>query len=163
MSNWLEEAESKKSLMDENGASLDRTELKKEAIGQNYQANKELYESFIQRLEGLAIRVNNLPMEYRESFGKINYKFKESKLNNHLYYLSCSKRIQKRLKGSIFTYFKKYNFKHIRVGYFTVSRKMGMIDIELKENLLLRVKMKTNGDDDKITSLIIYMTRGPFH
>ena len=73
MSNWLEEAESKKSLMDENGTSLDKTELKKEAIAQNYKANQELYERLIQQLEGLAVRVNDLPMEYRESFGKINY------------------------------------------------------------------------------------------
>jgi len=152
MSNWLEEAESRKSVIDENGSSVDRGRQKKKAIAENYQSNKELYDRFISQLEDLAIRVNDLPMEYREAFGKINYKFKESKLDNHLYYLSCSQRIQKRLKKSIFTYFKRYNFKHIRVGYFTVSRQMGMIDVELKENLLLRVRMKTNGDDDKISS-----------
>jgi len=152
MSNWLEEAESKKALEEENTSITRRIEQKKEAILQNYQANKALYEGFINHMEDLANRVNELPMEYRETFGKINFRLKESKLNNHLYYLSSSKRIRRRLRKSIFTIFKKYSFKHIRVGYFTVSREMGMVDIELKENLLLRVRMKSNGDDRKTST-----------
>jgi hypothetical protein len=152
MSNWLEDAERKKVLDDENASSEDRVQLRKAAILDNYQSNKELYDGFIAQMEELAIRVNDLPLDFRTSFGKLNYKYKESKLDNHLYYISSSRRIEKRLKKSIFTYFKKYSFKHIRVGYFTVSRNMGVMDIELKENLLLRVKMKTNGDDERTSS-----------
>jgi hypothetical protein len=131
MSNWLEDAERKKVFDDENASSQDMIQLRKTAILDNYQSNKELYDGFIAQMEELAIRVNELPLEYRASFGKLNYKYKEAKLDNHLYYISSSRRIQKRLKKSIFTYFKKYSFKHIRVGYFTVSRNMGVMDVEL--------------------------------
>lgn len=152
MSNWLEEAESKKALDEEVVSISQRIAQKKDEVRQNYQANKELYEGFIKQLEELSERVNDLPMEYRNSFGKINFRVKESKLDNHLYYLTSSKRIKRRLRNSLFTYLKKYNFKHIRVGYFTISREMGMMDIELKENLLLRVRMKSTGDGKRSSS-----------
>ena len=152
MSNWLEEAESKKKREEEAASITKRIEQKKDAVRQNYEANKDLYEGFIQQLKELSGRVNDLPMEYRDSFGKINFRVKESKLNNHLYYLTSSKRVKKRLHKSFFTFFKKYSFKHIRVGYFTISREMGMMDVELKENLLIRVRMKSNGGDKKTSS-----------
>jgi hypothetical protein len=152
MINWLEEAESRKRVTGENDVSADRIQLKKEAVRQNFQANQQLYDNFIKHLTGLVERVNNLPMEDREPFAKLTLKSKDSKLDNHFYYLSSSRRIQKRLYKNLFKYFKKYNFKHIRVIYLTVSQKMGMIDVELKENLLLRVRMKANTDKGKTKS-----------
>ena len=149
MSNWLEEAESRKSLEEENDSSISKTELKKEAIRKNYEAHQSFYEEFINHLENLAERVNDLPMEYRDSFGKINFKHKDSKLDNHLFYLSSSRRIKKRRKKSILTFFKKDNYKHVRVGYFTISREMGMLDLELKEKMLRRVRIQANDDDKR--------------
>ncbi len=146
MSHWLEEAESFKEL-DEGRTADEAIKKKKKAIRENYETNGEKYELFLKELQSLADRVNNLPKEFREEFGKLNYNFKDSKLDNHLFYLSTSRRVQRRLYQGIFTYFKKYTFKHIRVAYFTMAREMGMFDIELKEKYLLRVRIKT--DDEK--------------
>ena len=146
MSHWLEEAESRKEMV-ENHSGAEVIKKKKKDIRENYDANGKLYGSFLKELESLAERVNNLPKDYREDFGKINFNFKDSKLENHLFYLSTSRRIQKRLYTGLLTYFKKYTFKHIRVAYFTISREMGMFDIELKEKYLLRKRI--NPDDDR--------------
>ena len=146
MSHWLEEAESRKDMVESNSAA-EIIKKKKTDILENYNANGKMYDGFLKELESLAERVNNLPKEYREDYGKINFNFKDSKLNNHLFYLSTSRRIHKRLYKGLLTYFKKYTFKHIRVAYFTIAREMGMVDIELKEKYLLRKRI--NPDDDK--------------
>lgn len=146
MSHWLEEAESRKEMVESHSA-VDVIKKKKKDIQENYAANSKLYENFLKELESLAERVNSLPTEYREDYGKINFNSKDSKLDNHLFYLSTSRRVHKRIHSGLFTYFKKYTFKHIRVAYFTIAREMGMFDIELKEKFLLRKRI--NPDDDR--------------
>ena len=152
MSNWLEEAENRKSLEEENANSEDSKKFKKKAIKENYEANKLLYDKFLDHLESLAKRVNDLPMEYRDSFGKINFRHKNSKLDNHLFYLSSSRRILKRRWKGILPYSKKDSFKYIRVGYFTISREMGMMDLELKEKKMRRTRIQDNKDKKRSRS-----------
>ncbi|HSG67141.1 MAG TPA: hypothetical protein VK994_00445, partial [Bacteroidales bacterium] len=110
MSHWLEEAENRKKSIESDSA-VDKVKKKKKAIRENYDANREYYDRFVKNLESLALRINDLPKEYREDYGKVNFNFKDSKLDNQLFYLSTSRRIQKRLYRSLLTYFKKYTFK----------------------------------------------------
>lgn len=150
MSNWLEEAENSNILVDEHGSLEEKLELKKKAIQQNYLANQSRFDEFNVKLKELVKRVNDLPAEYREPFGKISFCSKETKLDNHLYYISSSMRIKKRLYRNVSRFFKKHTFKKIRVAYFTVSRQQGMIDIELKENLMLRMRMTRTGENEQL-------------
>ncbi len=149
MSHWLEEAERKISQDDEKLSLENKLKARKEGIRINYLENKAYYDGFISQLEEISVRINELPLEYRMVFGKLNFNSKESSLGNKLYYITSSQRIKKRLYKGVLNFFKKHHFKYIRVAYFTVSRHPGLIDIELKENLLLRFRMKANGDRKK--------------
>jgi hypothetical protein len=146
MINWIEEAE-RSSVMENDPEKLrEKIRVRKEKISANYQANGKAYEEFAGLVKSLAERINNLPIEYRESFGKVNFRKKESKLNNSLYYVSASSRYRKRLYTGFPAFFRKTSFKHIRVAYFTISRHMGMADIELKENRLPRIRVDAGGE-----------------
>lgn len=150
MSNWLEEAEGSIALSNDHDRLDEKIRKKKESIQKNYLANQSLYDNFIKELRSLSKRVNDLPAEYRDPFGKISFHVKDSKLDNHLYYLSSSTRIKKRMFKSIIHFFKTYTFKRVRVAYFTVSSEMGKIDVELKENMLLRMRMTRTGENERL-------------
>jgi hypothetical protein len=150
MSNWLEEAESSIAFGNDHDNLEEKILNKKESIQKNYLANQSLYDNFIQELKSLSKRINKLPAEYREPFGKISFHVKDSKLDNQLHYLSSSTRIKKRMFKSIFHFFKTYTFKRVRVAYFTISSEMGKIDVELKENMLLRMRMTRTGENERL-------------
>ena len=150
MSNWLENAENSAAEMEEQGGLKEKLRQKKEAIRKNYLDNQIQYENFIAELDKLVNRVNDLPLEYREPFGKISHHKKDSRLDNHLNYLSSSQRIKKRLYKSVIHFLKIYTFKRIRVAYFTVSSHPGKMDVEIKENLQLKVRMNRAGENERL-------------
>jgi hypothetical protein len=147
MANWLEEAERSAVMKNDPAKLREKTRLRKEKIRGNYQVNGKAYEAFAGLVNTLAERINKLPLEYRESFGKITFRNRESKLENGLYYISASKRYRKRLYIGLPGFFRKTGFKHIRVAYFTISRQMGKVDIELKENRLPRIRVDAAGEN----------------
>lgn len=150
MGNWLEDAEERMTQSEDTVSYEDRLLMKIESIKENYNRNKHIYQAFIEQLEMLVDRVNALPIEYRSEFGKLNFKSKDSRLGNHLYYITSSKRLKKRLYKGILTFLKKYHLKFVRVAYVTISSEKGMMEIELKQNVLLRYRVKPNGDKEKI-------------
>lgn len=153
MSNWIEEAENKHQPQENKKLSRDKIEKKIESIRKNYEQHKETYDSFVKELRTLVDRVNNLPIEHRKEFGKLKLNAKKSKLQNELYYITSSRRVKKRVYRGLFSLLRKSHFKNVRVAYFTVSRKMGMMNTELKENLLLKVRMSTHGNNDKALTM----------
>ncbi len=150
MSNWLEEAERNIVTGNDHSKLEDKLQNKKEKIRKNYLDNQLAYDTFIADLKKLVDRVNHLPAESRDPFGKISFYTKESKLNNHLHYISSSARIKKRMFKNVFHLFKTYTFKRIRVVYLTVSSHEGKMDVELKENMLLRVRMTRAGENERL-------------
>ena len=150
MNNWLEQAEGNITHEHDRTRHEDRMDAKKEAIQENYRANQKCFNDFLEELKELVDRVNQLPVELRHPFGKITYRTKKSSLDNHRNYVSSSQRYKKRMYRSVFRFFKTYTIKWIRVAYFTVSSNPGMIDIELKENKLPRVRMTINGEKERM-------------
>lgn len=153
MNNWLEEAENKNKKPDDSANIFAKIQSKKKDVARNYEANKDAYDAFFQELAGLVQRVNGLPLEYRKQFGKLKIKEKESRLNNKFFYLSSSRRVSKRLYSGFLSFFSMSHFKNIRVCYFTVSRKMGMVNVELKENLLIKTRVKASGESKRTASM----------
>lgn len=142
MGHWLEEAE-KNGHSIEPGSSLqhERALHKKENILANYLNFKQQYDDFVSKINHLIERVNNLPMIKRETFGQMEARSKDSKLDNNLNIFSSSRRIIRSGKISIFSWFKKYHFKHIRVVYIHVSKVSGKAEMEFKENYLVRTTL----------------------
>ena len=140
LSHWLEEIERIESRKHRSASDSARIQDKKFRIQQNYAKNKGAYESFLQKLNGLVERVNNLPLEYRELFGKINGKAKSSRLDNHLHYFSSSRRIQRMQFKNFLQPFKNVHFKHIRVIYFNVAKVMDKVEVEILEEFLEKKK-----------------------
>ena len=136
MTHWLDEIERQESRRRGSGSSSARVQDKKFRIQQNYTKNKELYEDFMAKMSNLVNRVNSLPMEYREVFGKINSHQKDTKLDNHLYYFSSSRRVEKTEFRSILNPFKTVHYKHVRVIYFNVAKHMDKVEVEIYEELL---------------------------
>jgi len=151
---WLFDAEQdqqKKKSYTESAGFLDR----KMRIKKNYEANKDDYESFIELLSGLIDRVNSLPLDKREPFGHIDTIVKETKLENRTINYRTSQRFEKLLTSKMFDRLlnfdllnlnKPSNFKHIRTLYVSVSSKMGMIGLELKEEVQLKQKVVVDED-----------------
>ncbi len=136
MAHWLDEIERRESRRRGSGSSSARVQDKKFRIKQNYEKNKEIYESFMSNMMTLVSRVNSLPIEYREVFGKINSHRKDTRLDNHLTYFSGSTSIQKtRFKG-LLSPFKSVHYKHVRVIYFNVAKHMDKVEVEIYEELL---------------------------
>ena len=136
MVHWLDEIERHESRKRGSGSSSARVQDKKFRIQQNYAKNKEIYDGFMGVMLGLVGRVNNLPLEYREIFGKINGHQKDSRLDNHLTYFSSSRRIEKTEFKSIIQPFKSVHYKHVRVIYFNVAKHMDKVEVEIYEELL---------------------------
>jgi hypothetical protein len=133
---WLDEIERLESRKKGSGSGSARVQDKKFRIQQNYEKNKEIYENFVVRLSNLVERVNNLPMEHREDFGKVTAREKDSRLNNHLYYFSSSRRTQKTEFRSLLQPFKTIHYKHVRIIYFNVAKLMDKVEVEIHEELL---------------------------
>jgi hypothetical protein len=136
VAHWLDEIERQESRKRGSASGSVRVQDKKFRIHQNYQKNKETYEAFVGKLQNLAERVNNLPMEHREVFGKINVKQKESRLDNHLNYLSSSRRTEKTEFRSLLHPFKTVHYKHVRVIFFNIAKLMDKVEVEIYEELL---------------------------
>ena len=94
MSNWLDQAESRAVIIDDQSSLQDKLLLKEEAIQKNYLDHQLPFDDFIAELEKLVNRVNDLSMAYRQPFGKISLHSKDSRLDNHLHYISSSNRIK---------------------------------------------------------------------
>jgi hypothetical protein len=133
---WLDDIERQESRRHGHASDSARIQDKKFRIQQNYAKNKKVYDGFINRLHALVDRVNNLPMEYREEFGKINFREKESKLNNRLRYFSSSRRTQKMEFKGILSPFKSVHYKHVRLIYFNVAKLMDKVEVEIHEEFL---------------------------
>jgi hypothetical protein len=136
MSHWLDDIERLESRKKGSASGSARVQDKKFRIQQNYQKNKEVYEAFFSKLQGLIERVNNLPLQYREEFGKINIKQKETRLDNHLNYYSSSRRVEKTEFKSILRPFSTVHYKHVRVIFFNIAKLMDKIEVEIYEELL---------------------------
>jgi hypothetical protein len=136
MAHWLEDIERQESRKKGSSSGSARVQDKKFRIQQNYQKNKEVYEDFISRMQGLIERVNNLPFGYREAFGKINIKQKDTRLDNHLNYYSSSRRTEKTEFKNILHPFKTIHYKHVRVIFFNVAKLMDKVEVEIYEELL---------------------------
>lgn len=133
---WLDEIERQEGRRKGSGSSSARVQDKKFRIQQNYAKNKEAYDTFMNKMLNLVSRVNNLPLEYREEFGKINGQQKDSKLDNHLTLFSSSRRMQKTEFKSILNPFKTVHYKHVRVIYFNVAKLLDKVEVEIYEELL---------------------------
>jgi len=136
MTHWLDEIERQESRRKGSASGSARVQDKKFRIQQNYIKNKDIYEGFIGKLQSLVNRVNNLPLEYREIFGKINEQQKDSRLDNHLSLFSSSRRTEKTEFKSLLNPFKTVHYKHVRVIYFNVAKLMDKIEVEIYEELL---------------------------
>lgn len=136
MAHWLDEIERQESRRRGSASSSARVQDKKFRIQQNYQKNKESFDGFIANVQGLVTRVNNLPMEHREVFGKISAKLKNTRLDNHLSYFSSSRKVEKTEFKNILKPFKSIHYKHVRVIYFNVAKIMDKVEVEIYEELL---------------------------
>lgn len=150
MGHWLDDAE-KDGHSREPGSSLhhERTLHKQEGILANYLKYKLQYDNFISGMHHLIDRVNSLPMTKREPFGQMESRAKDSKLNNHLNIFSSSRRLVRPGKTGLFSWFKKYHFKHIRVIYIHVPKVSGMAEMEIKENYLARTAIDSKSKSGK--------------
>lgn len=142
MADWLDEAEKKANRGERKGSSSERIQIKKDRIAENYQKNQQKYDGLIASLLELVDRVNALPENFRKEFGKIEGKRKSSKLNNHLFILSSSRRIEGSSGRGFLSFFFPKHVKHIRVIFFSVSKYPDKCDIEIKESFLERKRMR---------------------
>ena len=171
MAHWLDEIERKESRRRGSGSSSARVQDKKFRIQQNYKKNKEVYEAFITMMMSLVNRVNSLPIQYRETFGKINSHRKDTRLDNHLVYFSGSTRIEKTRFKDIFHPFKSVHYKHVRVIYFNIAKHIDKVEVEIYEELLEKkrrdgivvpehesphVSRKPHADKDKFHEIYYY-------
>jgi hypothetical protein len=151
MSHWLEEAEqSGHSIKPGSSLQHERMRHKKERIMINYMSNKRLYDDFISLMYQLVDRVNLLSPEKREPFVLMDARSKDSKLNNHLNIFSTSRRVIRHGKRNLLAWFKKYRFKHYRVMYINVSKIPGKVEMEFKENYLIRTILGSRKKKEKI-------------
>ncbi len=165
MSNWLEEAERRSSLRQMQGQS-ERLQVRIDRIRENYERNKEVYDKFIAALKNLVMRANNLPPEFRVPFGKISMKTKPTRLQNQLIIFSSSQRLRKRKEKDFWSWIFPAHFKHIRVVFLSVSKHADQADLEIKEAMLekrrLRLEERRNTNPGKPsrdhTDLVIHIS-----
>jgi hypothetical protein len=133
---WLDDIERKESRKQGHASDSARIQDKKFRIQQNYEKNHKVYDGFVEKLHSLVDRVNNLPLEYREEYGKISFKEKDSKLNNHLRYFSSSRRTQKTEFKGLLHPLKNVHYKHVRIIYFNIAKLMDKVEVEIREEFL---------------------------
>jgi len=151
MANWLEEAEQRQKRHQHDPESLSQKILeKKECIKENYRLNHQNYDQFIVQLNNYVQRVNNLPPEERGEFGKIKATNKKTRLDNHLAIFASSQRQNKTKFLFFFPLLKDEHSKNIRVVYLCVSKKLGMIDVEIRETQLIRTRLKEKTKPEKV-------------
>lgn len=168
-SHWLFDAEQElqqKKSYTESAGFLDR----KLRISKNYAENKEKYEEFIAMLNSFIDRVNKLPMEKREQFGHIDSLEKKTKLENRTVNYRSSHRFERMLASKVLDRLvnldivnvnKPSNFKHIRILYVSVSSKMGMIGLEMKEEVQLKQKVVV--DDNLVEEKNFFKDKNRIH
>ena len=108
-------------------------------VENNYAQVSGKYKDFLEDLYNLIDRVNSLPLVSRADFGSIDGREKDSKLNNCLNIFSSSRRKYNASFLDFLHFSKKRRYKNIRVAFFNVSTRQGMIDVEVKERTLLRL------------------------
>lgn len=152
MSHWLEEAERKQRRSRRHSRTMSKRVMdKKRKIRENFETHQEEYSGFIQTMFEMVQRVNELPDEYREAFKKLTATSKKTKLDNKLSIFSSSRR-EKKIDFFSFSWLKPAHLKHIRVFYIYISKEMGYVNFEFKENILERKKITSSADkgyDDK--------------
>jgi hypothetical protein len=136
VTHWLDDIERRESRKQGHASDSARIQDKKFRIQQNYEKNQKVYNDFIERLHSLVDRVNNLPLEYREEYGKINFREKPSKLDNHLKYFSSSRRTQKTEFKGLLHPLKIVHYKHVRIIYFNIAKHMDKVEVEILEEFL---------------------------
>jgi hypothetical protein len=152
MTHWLEEAELEKQDGPKKKQKVSRTVIqqKTEDIRQNYKVNNEAYDGFINAFFSICQRANNLPPELREPWGMIESKAKESKMDSHLYSFLSRERFDMRVPTKSFPFMKLRHFKHVRQIMFSVSKDMGMSNVEIYENYITKTRLnKEDGSEDK--------------
>ncbi len=146
MTHWLEEAEKRDQQEPEKPkVSQVKVQQKIDDTRKNYDSNKEAYDSFINSFFSLCQRANNLPPDSREPWGIIEAKARKSKMNSHLFSFQSRERFDKRVSTKSFPFMKMRHYKHIRKIMVSVSKDMGMANVEVYENYLAKTKM--NMDD----------------
>jgi len=159
MPHWLDEAERSINRHYEPGDRSARISHKYHRIQENYSHNGAAYNAFLASVNKLVERVNNLPVALRKPFGKIDSREKESKLNNHLNIFSSSMRLKKKRFLGFLPLPGAAHFKHFRVIFINISDHEGCIDIEIKERVLERERVKS----DKMGSNDPYEMPNKFH
>lgn len=148
MTHWLEEAEREERRKQKRPSQESaRIQDKIFRIQENYNANKELYEEFIHYFFDLCERANNLPHEKKLPWVMIDFRAKESKLSNHLYHASTSERIEKNIVIKSFPFFKRQHYKHLRSIYFSISKKMNYVEVEVRDDYLAKSRLTTDEKD----------------
>ncbi len=147
MADWLEEAERKPGRQSSPEKIASHIEKRQILVKANYLANSNYYDAFISEISRLIARVNNLPANTREPFGKIEGRPKRSKFDNKLFIFSSSYRFKKRRSKGILRWFGYRHYKHIRVFYISVSKHEGFADVEIKDYILEKHRLGVKGDD----------------
>jgi len=149
MPHWLEEAEREEQRKKERPSRESaKVQDKIFRIRENYDVNKEAYENFVRYFFDLCERANNLPHEKKLPWIQIDFRMKESKLENHLYYASTSERIDKIVKVRSFPFFKRQHYKHLRSIHFNVSKKMNFAELEIRDDYLAKTRLKSDDNEE---------------
>jgi hypothetical protein len=153
-SHWLEDAEreeqQKRLRPLREGA---RIQDKIHRVKENYEANQPLYDEFLQHMSDLCERANRLPMEKKHPWMNIEHQEKESKYENHMYGFSTSERISRNVITKTFPFVKTQHYKHVHNFYVSVSKKMGLAEVEVWDDYLAKTRL--NLDDGKEPEVLI--------
>lgn len=155
MANWLEEAEREIRRKSKTRHS-ERAKIKQDRISENYEIIREQFHEFVDELQATAERVNSLPLKLRDPFGQIDFKEKIGRYQNKLIMLIASRRLKKR-KNTLSV----AHFKNVRSFLITVSKYSGKVDIEIKEQFLIKKRLSTknleesDSPDNKKLSLLL--------
>jgi len=136
VNHWLEDIESREGKRRRSARDSARIQDKMFRIEQNFAKNKERYNGFIATVDNLVGRVNELPLEYREIFGKLKSQAKQTRLDNKLHIFSGSKRTQRSEYKTLMKPFKPIHYKHVRIIYFNIAKIMDQVEVEIREELL---------------------------
>ncbi len=148
MPHWLEEAEREEQRKRERPSRESaKVQDKIFRIRENYKANKKAYEDFIDYFFDLCSRANTLPAEKKLPWNQIDFKQKESKLDNHLYYASTSESLDKIVKTTAFPFIKRQHYKHARSVHFNISKKMDFAEVEIRDDYLAKTRLRTDDKD----------------
>lgn len=147
MSDWLEDAEGKKSRQATSEKIASHVEQRRKLVKANYEAHFMFYDAYVSELAKLVTRVNNLPPAAREPFDKIEGRPKTSKFDNHLFIFSSSYRFKKRKTKGFLSWFGYRRYKHVRVFYLSVSKHNGLADVEIKDYVLEKHRLGKKGED----------------